>query len=90
MTPSDRSSQARGIVPDIITEQGELKKAAGNGNQVSESDLTGHLENDESTDQIESPGTDRIRERLKKDFQLREALNLLKGMSLVKARSQSV
>ena len=88
-TPSDRSIQARGIVPDIITEQGELKKAAGNGNQVSESDLTGHLENDEATDQTESPGTDRIRERLKKDFQLREALNLLKGMSLVKARSQT-
>ena len=88
-TPSDRSIQARGIVPDIITEQGELKKAAGNGNQVSESDLTGHLENDEATDQTESAGTDRIRERLKKDFQLREALNLLKGMSLVKARSQT-
>jgi carboxyl-terminal processing protease len=87
-TPSDRSIQARGIIPDIVTEQGELKKISGNGSQVSESDLTGHLENDDGSSQQESTATDPTRERLEKDLQLREALNLLKGMSLVKSRSQ--
>jgi carboxyl-terminal processing protease len=87
-TPSNRSIQAKGIIPDIITEQGELKKIAGNDSQVSESDLTGHLENDDGSSQQESTATDPTRERLEKDSQLREALNLLKGMSLVKSRSQ--
>ncbi len=87
-TPSDRSIQARGIIPDIVTEQGELKKISGNGSQVSESDLTGHLENGDGSSQQESTATDPTRERLEKDLQLREALNLLKGMSLVKSRSQ--
>jgi carboxyl-terminal processing protease len=86
-TPSERSIQARGIEPDIITEQMNLSAASDREKTVSESDLAGHLKNDGAEDESGSESLIQMSERISKDHQLREALNLLKGMSLVKQRS---
>ena len=85
-TPSDRSIQAKGIEPDIITEQLEFTTSRENSREISESDLAGHLENDDSGGE-ENSGEASSANRTANDHQLREALNLLKGMSLVKTRS---
>jgi len=85
-TPSGRSIQAQGISPDIIIPQGALTLAEDKGTErLKEADLVGHLDEGgagEDTDQ------DKEREREKKplaaeDFQLNEALNLLKGLNIL-------
>jgi carboxyl-terminal processing protease len=86
-TPTDRSIQAKGIVPDIIAEQARLTEINDSNSRVSESDLAGHLENEVAENGEDKSKALSGKQRLKKDFQLREALNLLKGMSLVKKRS---
>ena len=85
-TPSDRSIQARGIVPDIIAREAEFSEAGADNRQISESDLSGHLENDEGG---EDAPVQTLAELVERDYQLREALNLLKGMSLVRLREQA-
>ena len=94
-TPDDRSIQARGIEPDILVEQRELSDATQDGKIVRESDLAGHLSNgDEKPEEGEDADSDEGKpeesigpsELLKQDYQLSEALNILKGMSLVHNR----
>ena len=81
-TPSGRSIQAQGIQPDVVVEEAELKKLQGRV-FPKEKDLSGHLFNgqvDESTDvQLEEAGKS-LPER---DYQLYEALNLLKALTIV-------
>lgn len=81
-TPSGRSIQAQGIQPDVVVEEAELKKLQGRV-FPKEKDLSGHLFNgqvDESTDvQLEEAGKS-LSER---DYQLYEALNLLKALTIV-------
>ena len=86
-TPTDRSIQAKGITPDIIIEQARLTEINNPNGMVSEADLAGHLENEATESGADKSSGLSGKQRLKKDFQLREALNLLKGMSLVKKRS---
>ncbi len=86
-TPSDRSIQAKGIIPDVITEQADLTSIR-DRERVSEADLAGHLENGDGEIIEDGEKETTHSERLKKDYQLREALNLLKGMSLVKLRAE--
>ena len=86
-TPSERSIQARGIEPDIVTEQMNLSATNDRERRVSESDLAGHLKNNDAEDETEDGSMVQVSEQISKDHQLREALNLLKGMSLVKQRS---
>lgn len=78
-TPNGRSIQAKGIVPDIISEQAKITKTE-NGRRLREADLSGHLKN-----------SDKSRQKGKKndkpngnsdDFQLTEAINLLKGINV--------
>ena len=98
-TPLDRSIQARGISPDIVVSQTQVAERQSNRG-VREADLQGHLPNGQSKEQenpdseatpvvIEEkdvPASDETSsELLMADFQVREALNLLKGMSLVKS-----
>ena len=85
-TPSDRSIQAKGIVPDIITEQTNIADVESDNRRVSESDLTGHLENEVSEEEANRPNSSSVRERMKSDYQLQQAINLLKGMVLVQIR----
>lgn len=81
-TPDGRSIQAQGIKPDIEVRPAELRdvKAA---RRFSEADLPGHLENgqaDESKDTRDEKSEDEAQRR---DYQLRSALNLLKGMRIL-------
>ena len=93
-TPSGRSIQAAGIEPDIKLKA--LKVGNGDGTDsdfIKESDLSGHLQNDR-TDRIEKTPSETPSEApasadsslAQNDYQLYEALNLLKGMTLIQNR----
>jgi len=59
----------------------ELAKTASNERRrLREADLAGHLTNDKDKKKAKARDA-----RLDEDFQLREALNLLKGLNVVKA-----
>jgi carboxyl-terminal processing protease len=80
-TPSGKSIQGEGIAPDIIIEQGVFEP--NDFNTYSESDLIGSLENenDKTLDDLENE--DIIKEeRIKNDYQLSRAINLVKAMSI--------
>lgn len=82
-TPNDRSIQALGIVPDVVVEDATLTAKAGSGRRTRESDLAGHLENDTTDDDKSNAGAD---DGIGDDYQLREAINLLKGVSIIRAQ----
>ena len=87
-TPNDRSIQATGITPDVVSQPAESSQTPdGDASRLRESDLVGHLENELEKDQNATvdPKTDRL---LFSDLQVREALNILKGMVI--ARQQSL
>ena len=82
-TPSGESIQGKGINPDIIVEQGEFESYE--FKRYSESDLKDSLdkEDEENTNNnIEEAGLSEKEERLAKDYQLKRALDLLKGLSI--------
>ncbi len=88
-TPSGRSIQAQGIVPDIIVERARIE-SLGAEKMVTEADLAGHLGNESGK---ENNGSNRIvdsaaNELAATDNQLYEALNLLKGLHIMSANSQ--
>jgi len=94
-TPAGRSIQAEGIEPDIIVEQLELsKKEDAKTERLREADLRDHLENgngEKSYKEMKpgAEGTDKEgketeKDKLKNDYQLNEALNLLKGVNIVR------
>jgi carboxyl-terminal processing protease len=91
-TPNGRSIQASGIVPDILAEEAKLTKSEA-GERIKEADLLRHLENGEAP----APRKEEKKDDAKKDsstrqlpsaddYQLNEALNLLKGISLFQSR----
>jgi carboxyl-terminal processing protease len=86
-TPNGRSIQAKGIVPDISLNT--LKISASDNKDAatfSESDLDGRLSNPngDSDDTADSAKTTEDTEKLAEtDFQLFEALNLLKGLHIL-------
>ena len=89
-TPSGASIQAKGITPDIELDDVQVSKAEDNGfKRTKEKDLSGHLKNGDekkSKSRKNKDGKD-IDEKLslaKEDYALYEALNLLKGLDLVK------
>lgn len=87
-TPKGRSIQAKGIVPDIIVEEAKVTKA-NNGKRLREADLTGHLENDKANKKNKSKKSKKKKDQKKDDaadYQLNEALNLLKGVNIFSAR----
>lgn len=87
-TPKGRSIQAKGIVPDIIVEEAKITKA-NNGKRLREADLTGHLENDKANKKNKSKKSKKKKDQKKDDaadYQLNEALNLLKGVNIFSAR----
>jgi carboxyl-terminal processing protease len=82
-TPSGRSIQAEGIVPDIIVERAEIRPY--NFRQrVREADLEGHLGTiDEDNESAAKADKSETKEDLSADNQLYEAVNLLKGFYLL-------
>ena len=85
-TPSNRSIQARGIAPDIVVAAGAPATAPQAQREVRESNLAGHLENDRAGETAANHETGAG--LAARDYQVGEALNLLKGMSLVRLRGQ--
>lgn len=79
-TPGGRSIQAQGIEPDVQVVRGRLEVAE-SSRQVRESDLQGHLRSGEDPRQDSE-----ISERLREDYQLGEALNLLKALNVLNRR----
>ncbi len=98
-TPSGRSIQALGIVPDIILERGSLTLASDSDlKQLKEANLVRHLEDsngDNEAEAAEEPdAADEADVKAKdadtdakplatKDYQLSEALNVLKGLDIL-------
>jgi carboxyl-terminal processing protease len=94
-TPNGRSIQAEGIVPDIKAERLRVSNAdepplAG----IKEADLTGHLSNgngkkekaDKTKDKTGKKEDKEKQNLASEDYQLYEALNLLKGMNIMHTR----
>ncbi len=81
-TPSGESIQGKGIVPDIIIEQGEFESF--NYKRFSESDLKDSLDknNEEELEEDEDNELSEFEKRLKLDYQLRRAFDLVQGVSL--------
>jgi carboxyl-terminal processing protease len=80
-TPKGRSIQASGIEPDIITEEAKLTLKA-KREMLKESDLAGHLSSDNDSAPKQN-GQAKARSA-NQDYQLQEALNLLKGINIHK------
>ncbi len=87
-TPSGRSIQAEGIEPDVTVHQLKVSDIE-DVFSISEASLAGHLSNGDSDvmeaiKQSERDGDDEEEEPLVvRDYQLYEALNMLKGMVIV-------
>ena len=91
-TPAGTSIQAKGITPDIIVENLKIPKpnqetGAVNTLGLSEADLSGHLENGNkkvsksNNNKQKKPGLS-SKDLVHKDYQLNEALNVLKAMTI--------
>ncbi len=81
-TPSGRSIQAQGITPDIKLERGEFKPLTDQElESLREVDLMRHL--DEQGEGVETQSTGENKPLAVEDFQLSEALNVLKGLTIL-------
>ncbi len=94
-TPAGRSIQAKGIVPDIVVEE----RANGVSTpRLREADLDRHLGNDKEPEEAKPQGKGPAKPKVeaeedlkpielasKDDYQLAQALNLLKGLQIVQS-----
>jgi carboxyl-terminal processing protease len=101
-TPSGRSIQAKGIVPDILVDDPANSSSEGGIFRLREADLDKHLINDKPSDDKpagniknepspRNPPEDTKRMAptefgSKNDYQLNQALNLLKGIQILQGR----
>lgn len=93
-TPSGRSIQAEGITPDITIDKLKVSAAQSAATEaVKEANLNRHLDNPEEKKEKQGEETAEEDEDEKplaeRDYELYEALNLLKGMDLLHARSSA-
>lgn len=89
-TPNDRSIQAEGIIPDlevpfIAPGNGEQELARHPFHALREKDLEGHLDNGRLQEEDLQDGQDKeAREMIRRDNQLRMALQLVKSLPTIK------
>lgn len=84
-TPKGRSIQAQGIVPDIVVERAKISQEDSTLG-VKEADLAGHLGNGNGGPDKRSKADKEQKPRLQdEDYQVNQAMNLLKGMNVLKA-----
>ncbi len=87
-TPSGRSIQAEGIVPDIELESVKLARAEHSLRMLKEADLAGHLENGSADkrkmEKSDKKGKEKEATLAESDYPLFEALNLLKGLYILR------
>jgi carboxyl-terminal processing protease len=93
-TPNGRSIQASGIIPDIIIDRVKIEKLEDTGNSIKEENLARHLENDKAgaDGPIEENDKELMKQKsesplAKKDYALYEALNVLKGLVILRKQS---
>ena len=83
-TPSGRSIQAEGIVPDVVVERATITSIE-NNRRIREADLRGSLENSGET---ETQDNEALLQISSEDNQLYEALTLLKGINVYQSSTQ--
>ncbi|MDF3933577.1 S41 family peptidase [Pseudomonas citronellolis] len=82
-TPNGRSIQAQGIVPDIEVERAKVTREQGDFEGFKEADLQGHLANGNGgKDRPTQPGKAPQAAPQESDYQLGQALSLLKGLNV--------
>ena len=81
-TPSGRSIQAEGIAPDLLVKTTRVKTSNDTALRIKEADLKGHLSNGNEEARQEKAENDETA-LAERDFQLYEALNLLKGLNII-------
>ncbi len=92
-TPKGRSIQAEGIMPDIVLHDVKLMAAEKSAVEpLKEADLNRHLSNGkingDKSGAVPAAGEDKTKEPLvSTDYQLYEALNLLKGLTVLQTRN---
>ena len=89
-TPSGRSIQAEGIEPDIVIERVKIETIGGEADIIKEENLNQHLKGEENGEQDEELDEAAIKAletqtMLEKDYALRQALNVLKGLKILSA-----
>lgn len=95
-TPEGRSIQAEGIVPDIRVDRSKVTRVKTSPFRVTERDLPKHLSNgqkEEEDAESESGPTlistgDDSEDLAQTDYQLNEALTLLKGLNILAAKKK--
>jgi len=91
-TPSGRSIQAEGIQPDIKLEQVRVSAVEAPLEPIKEADLSRHLTNGDAK-KASKTGAEKEQDKEEKslaqtDYQLYEALNLLKGLAIQREQMQ--
>ncbi|MCU7847677.1 MAG: S41 family peptidase [Candidatus Thiodiazotropha sp. (ex Lucinoma kastoroae)] len=92
-TPSGNSIQAEGIKPDIELEDLTVSKVEEREvKPIKESNLSGHLENGNGSskgakENTKKSGDGKSQTSPEKDYQLGEALNLLKGLAILRSKN---
>ena len=92
-TPSGRSIQAEGIIPDIELESLKVATVERSIDPLSEADLSRHLDNGNGKkagdkDKAKDKDSDDDERLAQDDYQLYEALNMLKGLAILQERMQ--
>ncbi len=86
-TPSGRSIQASGIVPDIIIDRVRIESLEEETNIITEKNLTRHLDNNANEDADEDKdATEKDLETksiVANDYAIHQALNVLKGLEIL-------
>ena len=88
-TPSGTSIQAKGITPDIVVEEMDVPKSASKKDDslgYSEADLSGHLINEDNTQNKAAKNEVGSGDLIHEDYQLYTALTVLEGMALANNR----
>ena len=86
-TPSGTSIQAKGIEPDIILDNVRLEPVGGR-ERLKEADLARHLSSGQTAGgNDKSPSDNKTESLANRDYPVYEALNLLKGLAILKKSS---
>ena len=86
-TPNGRSIQAQGIVPDIEVRRAKITSESQDGEYFKEADLQGHLGNGNGGADKPSGSASKAKPMPQDDdYQLAQALSLLKGLSITRGR----